>query len=230
MDAFLKSGKKRKSDSMTDSTRDDDDESTDVKLAILSSIFPEFGQEALLEALLAHEGSVESASASLTDGAPRESVKQRSGRVIGSQTSLKFFSSSTSGEVNSTSPKKSKLLSKKGTTLHLYDPEDIAQHTPCTIIHNFLPQDEANDLLREMLKESASFEKITFKLFDNVVQSPHTSTFYVETEEELSKQKYEYFYNGSRLTVSCNRTNAFSPVISPEKHKRSIRILRSMGK
>lgn len=92
-------------------------------------------------------------------------------------------------------------MSKKGTTLHLYDPEDVAEHTPCTIVHNFLSKDEADDLLREMLDESSSFEKITFKLFDNVVASPHTSSFYVESYDEIQKQKTDYLYNGARLTV-----------------------------
>ncbi|ORY63160.1 uncharacterized protein BCR38DRAFT_222912 [Pseudomassariella vexata] len=199
METFLK-GKKRKATSTPESTRDDDNESTDVKLAIMASLFPDFSQEALLDTLLAHDGSVEAASASLNDRRPEVAKKPRSSRVVGSQTSLKFFATGLPVSGDGVSPKKAKLLSKKGTTLHLYDPDDIAQHTPCSIIHNFLPPDEAKELLLEMLEESKSFEKITFKLFDNVVSSPHTSTFYVETEEELNKQRYEYFYNGARLT------------------------------
>jgi hypothetical protein len=129
--------------------------------------------------------------------------RARIGVTVGSQTSLRSFASMAQPkDAPSTSPKKAKLLSKKGTTLHLYDPADIAEHTPCSIIHNFLPQEEANDLLKEMLEESKTFEKITFKLFDNVVSSPHTSTFYVETQAELDTQKHDYFYNGARLTVS----------------------------
>ncbi|KAI1083516.1 GRF zinc finger domain-containing protein [Whalleya microplaca] len=179
---------------------DDDNESTDLKLALLSSLHSNISQEVLLESLLAHAGSVKAASASLADDPSESPKKRRSGAVIGSQTSLKFFTSISSTDEQSTSPKTPKLLSKKGATLHLYDPDDIAEHTPCSIIHNFLPQDEANDLLREMLDESASFERSTFKLFDNVVQSPHTASFYVGTEAEVNTQKHEYFYNGSRLT------------------------------
>lgn len=199
MEAFLK-GKKRKSAVEEELILDDDaNETTDVKLAILSSLFPNFGQEALLESLLAHDGSVQAASASLKDDGP--SMASKKPRTVGSQTSLRFFAaepSSANGKLST--PKKARLLSKKGTTLHLYDPEDVAEHTPCTIVHNFLPQDVANDLLKELLDESKTFEKSTFKLFDNIVQSPHTSTFYVETELELHTQKYEYFYAGARLT------------------------------
>ncbi|KAI1105857.1 hypothetical protein F4804DRAFT_98293 [Jackrogersella minutella] len=198
MDAFLK-GIKRKSSTVEDSSPVDDDESTDVKLAILSSLHSNISQEALLEALLAYDGSVQAASHSLAEDRSESPKKQRNGAIIGHQTSLRLFASKSSTEERPVSPKKASRLSKKGTTLHLYDPEDIAEHTPCSIVHNFLPPDEANDLLKEMLNESYSFEKITFKLFDNVVQSPHTSSFYVGTEAEIDTQKHDYFYNGARL-------------------------------
>ncbi|KAI0014356.1 hypothetical protein F4779DRAFT_7451 [Xylariaceae sp. FL0662B] len=198
MEAFLK-GAKRKSP-VTEELNLDDDDSTDLKLALLSSLHSNISQEVLLESLLTYDGSVKAASASLTHNPSKQPKKRRSGPVIGSQTSLKLFITKPSLHEQSISPKKSRLLSKKGTTLHLYDPDDIAEHTPCSIIHNFLPQDEADDLLREMLEEAASFERSTFKLFDNIVQSPHTASFYVGTEAEVKTQKHDYFYNGARLT------------------------------
>lgn len=171
---------------------DPEDNSTDFKLALLSSLHPFIEQHVLLDILLAHDGSVERASASLA--APEDIPKKAS--TIGHQASLSTF-------VYDSSPsKKVKLLSKKGTTLHLYSPEDVAAHTPCSIIHNFLPAEEANALLEEMLAEAASFERMNFKLFDNVVQSPHTACFYVENYAEQEKQRSEYIYNGGRLTVS----------------------------
>ncbi len=57
--------------------------------------------------------------------------------------------------------------------------------------------------MEELLEESKTFEKITFKLFDNVVNSPHTSSFYVSSLDEVNRQKLEYLYNGSTLTVGC---------------------------
>ncbi|KAI2782008.1 hypothetical protein F4815DRAFT_67153 [Daldinia loculata] len=198
MDAFLK-GTKRKSSAVEDSFLVDDNESTDVKLAILSSLHSNISQEALLESLLEHDGSVRAASASLAEDRSASPKKKRNS-AIGYQSSLRLFASKSSTRERPMSPKKARNLSKKGTTLHLYDPEDVAEHTPCSIIHNFLPPDEANELLKEMLSESSSFDKITFKLFDNVVQSPHTSSFYVGTEAEINTQKHDYFYNGARLT------------------------------
>ncbi|TPX10484.1 uncharacterized protein E0L32_008534 [Thyridium curvatum] len=172
-----------------------DDEPTEVKLAILSSLHPSVDQETLLDILLAHDGSVLEASAAFKDGKPR---KKGSG-VVGSQSSLRFFPRS--GLANpELSPKKPKLLSKKGKTLFLFDPIDISEHTPCTVLHNFLPAEEADSLLKELLEESKSFEKITFKLFDNVVESPHTSSFYVGSLDEVNRQKMEYLYSGARLT------------------------------
>ncbi|KAI1436075.1 hypothetical protein GGR50DRAFT_253654 [Xylaria sp. CBS 124048] len=213
MDAFLR-GKKRKASATTqpstrddtrDATRDDtqhdDEDSTEVKLAILASLFPNISQEVLLDALLANDGFVDQATASLAD----DQQKKPRASTVGSQTSLRSFASKPTVVEGTEQPtKKAKLMSKKGATLHLYDPDDIADHTPCSIIHNFLPAEEANDLLREMLEESKSFQRTTFQLFDNVVQSPHTSSFFVATEAEVNTLKNEYFYYGGRLKdVRC---------------------------
>lgn len=198
MDAFI-TRKKRKSspdDQRTDLAQESkdsaDDEPTELKLAMLTSLHPNFPQEALLDILLAHNGSVAKSSASLsvpfTEKMGLGSTKP-SASGVGSQTSLRYFARPSEDE--GSSPKKLKMLSRKGATLHLFDPADIAEHTPCSIIHNFLPSDLANNLLEEMLEESKSFEKITFKLFDNVVSSPHTSSFYVDSYDEMQRQKFE---------------------------------------
>ena len=203
MEAFI-SRNKRKRDTEPESLGEED-EPTEVKLALLSSLHPTLDEEVLLDILLANDGSVPAASASLR---PLSYPKTASGGV-GSQTSLKFLSSTPSSGGQQPSPAKARLLSKKGTTLHVYDPVDIADHTPCTIIHNFLPPEEATSLLSELLDESKTFEKITFKLFDNVVSCPHTSCLYVGSADELNRQKYEYVYSGSRLTVQWLPTTIF---------------------
>lgn len=199
MDAFITKTKRKASPSLdaeesASSARNAlDDESTEVKLAILASLHPDVSQEALLDVLLAHSGSVPEASASLdfpSDGTYHNSANaNRTASIVGSQMSLRSFAPLRTKDGERFSPKKAKLLSRKGATLHLFDPADIAEHTPCSIIHNFLPPELANELLMEMLEESKSFEKITFKLFDNVVMSPHTSSFYVESYDEMQQQK-----------------------------------------
>ncbi|KAK3379919.1 hypothetical protein B0T24DRAFT_520825 [Lasiosphaeria ovina] len=180
------------------SHHDPEEEPTDVKLAMLSSLHPGIDQETLLDFLLAHDGSVPATSESLR--APPPPAKRLGSSVV-SQASLRSYTTASSISCGPLPPsKKAKLLSRKGATLHLFDPLDIGEHTPCTIIHNFLPQEDANELLVELLDESKTFEKISFKLFDNVVASPHTSGFYVGTYGELEQQKYEYVYNGARLS------------------------------
>ena len=198
MDAFL-TRKRRPSTPPGESFAESEDELTEVKLAVLASLHPEVGQEALLDILLAHEGSISAASSALLAPSPTRPPRKTTA-VVGVQSSLRLFATGSERERQSPSPKKAKVLSRKGATLRLFDPVDIAEHTPCSVIHNFLPPELANGLLRELLEEAKSYEKITFKLFDNVVSSPHTSSFYVASADEQQRQKYEYLYNGARLT------------------------------
>lgn len=156
---------------------------------------PYIEQQILLDVLLAHQGSVEAALTSLKSS---DSPPRKASAATGYQSSLSSFIAKT--DASEGLAKRAKILSKRGKTLHLYDPADVAAHTPCSIIHNFLPAEEANALLEELLKEAPSFERMTFKLFDNVVQSPHTACFYVHSHEEVQSQKTEYLYNGALLT------------------------------
>jgi hypothetical protein len=222
MEAFLKRKKRRLSPDEGLTASEQADEPTEVKLAILSSLHSDIDQEALLDILLAHDGNVDEASSALR----HQSQPKRASGVIGSQASLKQFATFPSGR--SPSPKKAKMLSKKGKTLFLYDPEDIEEHTPCSIIHNFLPADLANDLLSELLEESKTYEKITFKLFDTVVASPHTSSFYLGSIDASDQHKREYLYNGATLTVySIPKSHAlYSMIKRPDRLPRTFAKLR----
>lgn len=184
---------------------DGEEESTDVKLATLASLHPSMGQEALLEALIAADGSVSAVCETLDTSAQVVSPKRTLKGGVGYQTSLAAFRRSDDLQLGSAS-KKLRTLTRKGHTLHLYTPEDIAAHTPCSIIHNFLPAGDAEELLKELLEVAPTFERQTFKLFDTVVQSPHSACFYVDSLEEQTRQKTEYLYNGSFLTVGLCST------------------------
>jgi len=164
----------------TQSIADDDLESTDLKLALLASLHPDRDQQILLDYLLAYDGSVESASTALSGGIRPEARK----RTIGYQSSLNF---GTNGESKSAR----RPLTKKGRTLHLYSPEDVEAHTPCTLIHNFLPVEIAEAVLKELMEEVSTFTKDKFHLFEREVESPHTSRFYVDTWDELEQHKSE---------------------------------------
>ncbi|KIW05762.1 uncharacterized protein PV09_03617 [Verruconis gallopava] len=174
-----------------------DEDDTETKLATLASLHPDLDQTVIFEALLASEGSVELASDILGSGveSPAPRKKFNPSGVMGYQSSLTAFNITSTGASVAT-----KSLTKKGKTLHLFSPEDISKHTPCSIIHNFLPSDEADALLLELLKEAPTYSRDKFKLFDRVVESPHTFCFYADSWNEAEKRRTEYYYNGGRVS------------------------------
>lgn len=178
------------------------DQSTDEKLAILSSVFEGKDHEELLEALGSSGGSVETAIDQLLNHPSISEPRSRVPGLHGIQSSLNFGRKCSSADPDTVAVHKParRPLTKKGRTLYLYSPSDIAQNTPCSIIHNFLPADLANELLWELLPETNSYESATFRLFDNVVKSPHTASFYVDSLAEAQYQKSSYLYNGSTLS------------------------------
>lgn len=183
----------------------EEEESTDFKLAILASLHPDLSQEVLFEALLGADGSVEKASRALrgegeeTHRTPSPVKKPSSSNALGYQASLTAFG------LGTISPSKKKLT-RRGKTLHLYAPEDVEEHTPCSIIHNFLPNDLADALLKELMVESSTFLRDKFKLFDRVVESPHTFKFYVDSWSEAERQRTEYIYDGKKVNDVAQTT------------------------
>lgn len=173
----------------------DEDESTDFKLALLASLHPTLDETTLLEALLACDGSVEQASQWLTRRNTSSPRKRSAPSTVGFQSSLSAY------RISSPAVLAKKQLVKKGQTLHLYSPADIEAHTPCSIIHNFLPTKQADDLLLQLLDEAPTYQSLEFKLFDRVVWSPHTFCFYVNSLAEAEEQKTEYIYDGRKVEV-----------------------------
>lgn len=151
-----------------------DADSTDMKIATLASLFPHVGLETLLDFLISTDGSLER-SIELLHFQTTDSPRKRLASSIGFQASLTSFQRK-EGETKAAGLQPA-ALTRKGATLHLYAPEDIAAHTPCSITHNFLSTIEANKLLIELLGEATTFGRQSFKVFDNVVQSPHSTCF-----------------------------------------------------
>jgi alkylated DNA repair dioxygenase AlkB len=208
MDAFVSKKRRRLSPKDEEPVPSDPptEDSTDIKIAILLSLFPAIKQDELLDILVSCDGSVETASSMLSmqgsaTDAPK-TKKRAAARSLGMQTSLSshVFTTTKDGTMkpmNESGKKRKNPPTKKGKTLHLYSPEDVTAYTPCTIIHNFLPPEDANKLLLELLEESKYLTRSEFQLFDRTVQSPHTHAVYVSTPEELRQQTSEYTYGGT---------------------------------
>ena len=211
MDAFVSRKRLRVEESPTEHRRateegsvdyvrgrsdEEDSESTEMKLAVLASQYCHVDQESLLDLLISVGGSVKKTSEMIETAAPVTSPRKRSAPGIGFQASLTSFQRRDFQQASAANPT---ALTRKGATLHLYTPQDVAAHTPCSIIHNFLPASEANELLLELLEEARTFGRQSIKVFDNIVQSPHSACFYVDTLEEEQKQRKEYLYNGQYL-------------------------------
>ncbi|KAF2487140.1 hypothetical protein BDY17DRAFT_288412 [Neohortaea acidophila] len=176
-------------------TDDEEVQSTDFKLAVLASLHPDRSQDVLLDYLLAYDGVVGDVTNALSSTSTQANTGQK--RAIGYQSSLSAFAIGNKAASDvATAPKS---LTKKGRTLHLYSPDDVEAHTPCSIIHNFLSPEDADVLLQELLAEAGTFRRDEFQMFDRTVQSPHTSKFYVDTWEEQQDQKTEYMYNGGAV-------------------------------
>ncbi|KAJ5491377.1 hypothetical protein N7539_002944 [Penicillium diatomitis] len=210
------------------------DDSTDIKIAILLSLFPELNQEHLLDLLVSCDGSVDTVSELLASGISTHTRRGSTRRAtnassLGAQTSLSshLVHKASDGSIApfKDGPAHRKALrTRKGQTLHLYSPDDVATYTPCTIIHNFLPPKQANALLAELLQESKYFSRYEFQLFNRTVKSPHTGSLYVSTPEEYRQHATEYRHGGTYQSnirqatpelraVSCKVQNAVNEAI-----------------
>ncbi|KAJ6256393.1 hypothetical protein Dda_8893 [Drechslerella dactyloides] len=172
---------------------DTDEESTDFKLALLSSLQPSLPADALLELLLACDGSVPAAAAL--------AAKRRPPSSITTQSSLSTFLP--------TAPSASRKIPfplppiPKFKTLHLTTPSQVPFHAPATLHPSFLPAATATSLLSECLAEVPAFGRYEFRLFDRNVSSPHTAAFYVADESMASHHTRQggYLYNGTALAT-----------------------------
>lgn len=197
MDAFISRKRKRvaspqkncSSASQKNVSRsiEEQEDSTDIKLTILASVAPVASNEDLLDLLISCDGCVKTASAVLICEGRQSVSPRRKSSLRGLQSSLPF--TTYNDNLLPKSSKAPKPLTRKGRTLHLFTPADIEAHTPCSIIHNFLPTEEATSLLEELLTEATTLPRATFKLFDNVVQPRHSACLYVNSLEEREKQR-----------------------------------------
>ncbi|KAG4304185.1 hypothetical protein PORY_002366 [Pneumocystis oryctolagi] len=192
---------------------DIDNDDTEMKLGLLASVFPNDSVEVLLEKLVENEGSVENTlNAYINPCFKRKNIPSKRKK----QKRIDEFIEKTEHKRRCTLLTKQNLssislpikmqfdnfvdTSKRVNThvLHLYFSEQINNLTPCTLIHNVLSNEIANSLLLKMMKESETWKRHEFRLFERNVVSPHKSCYYLHFDEnDLLKQKF--FHNGSEI-------------------------------
>ncbi|KAJ5676656.1 uncharacterized protein N7477_002289 [Penicillium maclennaniae] len=166
------------------------EDSTDIKLAILLSLYPDVEQDDILDVLVSCEGSVDAASALLSSQGPTAKAPNPKRRAapnssFGIQTSMSSHVL-TRGEDGSFKPNPAPLRPRgRGSPHTLHDYSQLSS------------PEEANGLLKELLHEADHFSRYEFQLFSRTVQSPHTACIYVSTPEEYKQQTSEYTYGGS---------------------------------
>ncbi|KTW30459.1 uncharacterized protein T551_01742 [Pneumocystis jirovecii RU7] len=195
-----------------------DDNDTEMKLGILASIFPDDSVHMLLEKLIENDGSVQNIlNASLNSCLKNKNIfpklkKQRKIDEFIEKREYKCRCLSLAKQDLSASSLPIKMqrndsldvLKRTNThVLHLYFSEQIAKLTLCTLIPNVLPHEMANSLLLKMLKESETWKRREFRLFERNVISPHKSCYYLHFDENgLLKQKpFPEEMNEARILV-----------------------------
>ncbi|KTW26406.1 hypothetical protein T552_02887 [Pneumocystis carinii B80] len=194
-------------------TYDIDENDTEIKLALLLSVFPDESIETLLEKLLENNGIVEnilnvnSRTDFRNESALLKRKKQKKIEEFIENDEYKRKSTFVPGQLSSDTLWPIKMQKDDSLELskrinihvqHLYFPDQIEKLTPCTLIHNFLEKDMCNSLLLKMLKESETWKRNEFMLFEKKVVSPHKSCYYLYSDEnKLLEQKF--FHNGLEI-------------------------------
>lgn len=107
----------RESTEAEDKNDDHEEEPTEFKIAILSSLHPDRSEDILLDYLLAYDGSVSAVNNALSAPDRKDSAGKRKA-LNGYQSSLSSFAKSNGDSDGNQAT--AKLLTKKGRTLHLY--------------------------------------------------------------------------------------------------------------
>jgi hypothetical protein len=199
----------------TDKTKSTGNDDTESKLAILTSIFPSYTLDSLLDVLISCNGDILQTKTLLNGADLRGSSDKPSGNtssgtsatteqeikptIASTQITLKRFFRDCEGTDSKTSAFviKKQRLETKGKPLHLYDPDNVRSLLPCTLHFGVFPKELADRLLTTMLKESETWEENKFNMFDRDVSSPHTTSVYTDSAAIFANKMASY--NGKRI-------------------------------
>lgn len=195
---------------------------TDTKIAILQSLRPSIGPEQALDILVSNNGSLQASIQDMEkDGKTETRLPKRQKLAITQSAISAFIPGFKSQQVRPT---------QKGKTLHLYTADSISSLTPATLLPSFLSAKDAEDLLRDLLDEAATFHSPgKFRIFERTVSSPHTFCLFVRDEEEKRRTESDnggWFYRGGRApdirtyTPTMNRVlGQLEATVNQEIHK-----------
>ncbi|KAI8817826.1 uncharacterized protein EV422DRAFT_540120 [Fimicolochytrium jonesii] len=85
--------------------------------------------------------------------------------------------------------------------------DNVAQHVPCELFHDVLPDGLANALLVKLMDEATTWRNRRFVLFDREVESPHLTSFYTTPPLSTATDSAPYgipdtdFYYGGKKTT-----------------------------
>ncbi|KAI1298877.1 hypothetical protein EDD11_006616 [Mortierella claussenii] len=99
-----------------------------------------------------------------------------------------------SSSTSASAPQSRKLPPKP---LILYSPEDVARHSPCSLVFNVLSKDLATRLLKAMLIDSETWNRNRWWLFERMVESPHKTSYFAERDDDM-EEVAGWTYNGQR--------------------------------
>ncbi|RPA77069.1 hypothetical protein BJ508DRAFT_417284 [Ascobolus immersus RN42] len=200
----------------------DDGLDTDTKIAILLSLRPTIGTEQALDILVSNNGSLEESMRDMERSGSSTVRLPKKQKVAITQSAISTFIPGFKSQQVRPPP--------KGKTLHLYTADSIASLTPATLLPSFLPAQDAEDLLRELLDEAKTFDNPgKFRLFERTVSSPHTFCLFVRDAQEKQRAESEnggWFYRGGRApevrpyTATMNRVlQTLEDTVNREIHK-----------
>ncbi|KND01640.1 uncharacterized protein SPPG_03435 [Spizellomyces punctatus DAOM BR117] len=80
--------------------------------------------------------------------------------------------------------------------------KEVAEHIPCQLVLDVLPEELAASLLQKLMVEAESWKIKRFVMFDREVESPHTTSFYTDEPytSSSSTPDVEYYYGGKKTT------------------------------
>ncbi|KAH8829536.1 hypothetical protein DL96DRAFT_1598534, partial [Flagelloscypha sp. PMI_526] len=197
---------------------------TDTLIALVHSLLDTPApQDAILDALISNDGDVEATARALNgQDTPNTGTKRkRTGSLndlsypkseLDSPSRLRQKPQSSSSESSHAKPLVNLLdvlrhpPSKASgpqrlPPLTLTNPSMVSQNTPCTLHYSVLPPDLACSLFYTMCRESQTWKRNKWWLFDRVVESPHLTSFWarrtdgIDSNEEWQKAA-RHWYNG----------------------------------